>query len=641
MQGQRDRDRAVADLLADVGAAADRHRHRRRPEDRRRRAPAQDLVELAFVAGAACVDGRPLPGLVRAGRRALDPVEKRMQLPPAALADIVAVRLELPQCRQHDRAGLVVPADRALVQTEMLLVDTGTRLEARVPLELGALDRCGEQRSGFLEAAGLDERRAQGAEQFRARRIVLIEQSRGALEQPCARCRVAAHEGGSRGRAQPVHRLGRQRAVALGGGADLAAQPERLLEVVAERLVPDGDWSSASRRPARAGRPARAWACRSRRPRGSGHERSGTHRRRRTRTGPGGSAACAPMRPARRRPRRAPRRASARRALRGGSAALDRRVHQHRALGRREAIDARRQHRLDARRQRHEPLLARDGHELLEKQRVALGGRDDPAVARDPGSSCPTSPRSPAPRRRTAPRARAAAAGCGAAQAGRLSSSSGRARQSSRIGAPLENATTYSIRSSSVGSAQWTSSTIRTSGRSRADRLEQPAHRPEGLDRLRRPAATPIAPSTWRAISRPRPRSRAAPRALAPLAARELLDDLGERAVGDPVAVGKAATDGDGGLAGDVGDELAREAGLPDPRRPHDGDRRQLRSRLTAPKSSRSVARSRSRPTNGVAGGGDSPERKPDEPERAARPEAPACGGRLHGVDLDVLRDQP
>ena len=58
--------------------------------------------------------------------------------------------------------------------------------------------------------------------------------------------------------------------------------------------------------------------------------------------------------------------------------------------------------------------------------------------------------------------------GRGAAQEGRESKRSGRARQRSRIGAPLEKPSTYSSRSSSVGSAQWMSSTTTTRGRASA-----------------------------------------------------------------------------------------------------------------------------------------------------------------------------
>ena len=57
-----------------------------------------------------------------------------------------------------------------------------------------------------------------------------------------------------------------------------------------------------------------------------------------------------------------------------------------------------------------------------------------------------------------------------AAQAGRASSSSVRARQTRAIGAPVLQPTRYSSRSRNVGSAQWTSSNTTSSGSSRATR---------------------------------------------------------------------------------------------------------------------------------------------------------------------------
>ena len=53
-------------------------------------------------------------------------------------------------------------------------------------------------------------------------------------------------------------------------------------------------------------------------------------------------------------------------------------------------------------------------------------------------------------------------------QAGRSSSSSGRATQRTKIGAPRDQSTTCSIRSRNVGSAHWMSSQTTTSGRSAA-----------------------------------------------------------------------------------------------------------------------------------------------------------------------------
>ena len=67
------------------------------------------------------------------------------------------------------------------------------------------------------------------------------------------------------------------------------------------------------------------------------------------------------------------------RARRVEAAPFDRRVAQHRALAGLEAVDARREHGLQRRRQRRLLLLGLGRHELLEEQRVALGRVDDPA----------------------------------------------------------------------------------------------------------------------------------------------------------------------------------------------------------------------------------------------------------------------
>ena len=71
-------------------------------------------------------------------------------------------------------------------------------------------------------------------------------------------------------------------------------------------------------------------------------------------------------------------------------------------------------------------------------------------------------------------------------QPGRASSSSGRAMQSSTIGASRARSATCSTRSRKVGSAHWRSSSTTTSGRGAGQRLEQPAHRPEDLLARRR-----------------------------------------------------------------------------------------------------------------------------------------------------------
>ena len=77
-------------------------------------------------------------------------------------------------CRRGARAPrrrlarVLVPAARSGVQAHELLVDAGARLEARVPLERGALDRLREEPVGVREPAGLDERGAERGQQLGA-----------------------------------------------------------------------------------------------------------------------------------------------------------------------------------------------------------------------------------------------------------------------------------------------------------------------------------------------------------------------------------------------------------------------------------------------------------------------------------------
>ena len=97
------------------------------------------------------------------------------------------------------------------------------------------------------------------------------------------------------------------------------------------------------------------------------------------------------------------------------------------------------------------------------------------------------------------------------------------------------------------------------------DALEQPADGPGrlldrgglvGRARSRRtPAARPIRPG------------RRPPRSRRRIAAAELADHLGQRAVGEPVAVGEAAAHDDRRPVADLGRELAREARLAEARR--------------------------------------------------------------------------
>ena len=171
-------------------------------------------------------------------------------------------------------------------------------------------------------------------------------------------------------------------------------------------------------------------------------------------------------------------------------------------------------------------------------------------------ASCDSSSAAPTRRRAARPgalRARAVTSrGCGTAHDGRLSSSSGRAMQTIRIGTPLENAATCSSRSRSVGPAQWTSSRTTISGR-----------------RARPPRTAGARPAVSSALTAPeRARSRRASRAIGGLLAAA--EDLHEPRL--RVAPGSCRTISASGLK-----ELPRRrAAAPD-----DGGRR-ARSRRSA-----------------------------------------------------------
>ena len=139
--------------------------------------------------------------------------------------------------------------------------------------------------------------------------------------------------------------------------------------------------------------------------------------------------------------------------------------------------------------------------------------------------------------------------GRGAAHDGRASKRSGRARQRSKIGAPLEKPRTYSSRSSIVGSAQWMSSIATTSGRDAASvsKSRRNAHAVSSGE----PGSSfaPIAPRMRRVATGPRSTfARSASRPASGSAPATSPDDVGEREVGDALAVRNAASDHDARL---------------------------------------------------------------------------------------------
>ena len=349
-----------------------------------------------------------------------------------------------------------------------------------------AFDRFGEDGLGVREAPGLQQRGAEARQQRGARRIVVRHQPGRSLQQARSRGRVSAQERRAGRRVEPFDRRRGEGALALADGAELGEQAVGLARGGARSSRPGRPAAArASGPPARAAPLGAAWAAPGRRPRESARARTGTRPGPAGRTDRSGSAACAPARPGASRPspdrpHRAARPARRRRSCGPGrtrSSSTARSPGSSRSM--RAASTA-----WMRRRERGAAGLRSHCHELFQEERVALGRVHDPR-----GHGGPPSRRSPRVRRASASESAASTVtdrlGCGASQAGRTWANSGRAMQMSRIGCPLENATRYSSRSSSVGSAQWTSSTTTTSGRSRGGPLEQPAHRPEGLLRLR------------------------------------------------------------------------------------------------------------------------------------------------------------
>ena len=186
---------------------------------------------------------------------------------------------------------------------------------------------------------------------------------------------------------------------------------------------------------------------------------------------------------------------------------------------------------------------------LFDEERISLGHLPDPRARL---RSVEPASRRAAPRsaRRTPPVRAAASVIDDPVHAGRASISSGRARQRSRSGASRVQSTRCSIRSSSVGSAQWMSST--TSDERALARAT--ARAPCGPTRRSPPARPTRAPPRAR---RSRPR---------------LAEDLDEWPVGDAFAVRKAAAGEDGRFARQLCRHLAGEARLADPRGPEHRD---------------------------------------------------------------------
>ena len=137
--------------------------------------------------------------------------------------------------------------------------------------------------------------------------------------------------------------------------------------------------------------------------------------------------------------------------------------------------------------------------------------------------------------------------------------------QSTRTGASELQAPRYSTRSSSVGSAQWTSSRTTTSGRERASDSKNRRTAQKSSPVVRRPFAE--AGELGHALGDQAALlvafEQSGDRRLGPLRGH-LADDLGERQVGRSLAVGDAAADEDRRLSAERGYELGNQPCLAD-----------------------------------------------------------------------------
>ena len=257
-------------------------------------------------------------------------------------------------------------------------------------------------------------------------------------------------------------------------------------------------------------------------------------------------------------------------------ATLDRGSVEDRALGRRQGVDARRKQRLDRLRRScgDNSGLRASGHHLLEEERIALG-RGEQHVALVGFESVPAEPLN---------------------ERGSLVGPEG-AQRHQRVArselAPIR-ATLEQLRAGEEDGEQWH---VRGGGRKVLDEVEQRRLGPVevvdddnkrtllGLD-LQQPPHRPVRlldrDAAGREANGPRDAggdSRALRAASGELGDGRLVgalgeppDDLGQRPVGDPFAVGQAASHNRGGALGGLAEERPSEARLADARRPDQRD---------------------------------------------------------------------
>ncbi len=252
------------------------------------------------------------------------------------------------------------------------------------------------------------------------------------------------------------------------------------------------------------------------------------------------------------------------------SAALDRRRLDHPARPARQPVDSRGQEGLDAGRRRPGRIVGAHRDQVLEEQRVALGGSQQLV----PAQTGAAAPREPAQEpRRVGVRQRPQAQRRAPAERGLPSRPAleqivaGQADDPDRRRRHVCSQVLDQVEQRRLGPLD-----VVECDHERAhpgERFEQPAHGPLHVLRRRRRARAPDRARHHVGHARRLPVARH--ERLERRHAAQVVDDLLERPVGDALAVGQAAPDDDAGAGLDVGDELLDEPRLADPGRPEHG----------------------------------------------------------------------
>ncbi len=179
----------------------------------------------------------PQPRIIGLGGPRLDPVHQRPQLPEPAQPELVAgagerrqQRIEAPARLAGSRLGVDLKAHEEMSHER-------ARLGGRVSVRRGVGDRCVEDRFGIRESPGVGQRRAELGQQQPPGPRAGEHQRRCPLEQ-ADRCRqVVAGQRRTSGGPEPIPGPHRQAPVSiLGGGLDLEVALQCLLEVIAAEL---------------------------------------------------------------------------------------------------------------------------------------------------------------------------------------------------------------------------------------------------------------------------------------------------------------------------------------------------------------------------------------------------------------------